>query len=293
VTLLLTVLGIVTPVFVLAAIGFLWTWLGFEYRLQFVTRMAMTLALPALVFTALMDAGIDRAAVGRLALATLAAYAAITALVLVLCALMRLEFRTYLAPLIFANTGNIGLPLALFAFGEAGLAQAVIVFVVMAIYSFTAGVWMVAGGGSPLAALREPIVPAALLGLVFLWQGWQTPPVLTRTLELLGQMAIPLMLLTLGVAMARLRPAHILRAGALSVAKLAICAGAAATAGQWMQLEGTAFAVLVLQASTPVAVTSYLLAQKYGADADSVAGLVVVSTLVSVAALPALLAVLI
>lgn len=292
-TLFLTVLEIVTPVFALAGIGFLWTRLGFEYRLQFVTRLAMTLALPALVFTALMGAEIDRATVGRLALATLASYGAITVLVLMLCAMLRLEIRTYLAPLIFANTGNIGLPLALFAFGEAGLAQAVIVFVVMAIYSFTAGIWMVAGGGSPLAALREPIVPAALLGLVFLWQDWQTPPVITRTLELIGQMAIPLMLLTLGVAVARLSPAHLTRAGALSLAKLAICAGVAVTVGRWMQLDGTAFAVLVLQVSTPVAVTSYLLAQKYGADADSVAGLVVVSTLISVAALPALLAVLI
>jgi predicted permease len=286
---ILTVLEIVAPVFLLAAVGFGWTRLGFEYRVEFVTRLSMTLAVPCLIFTALMKTEIEPSALSRLSLAALAAYAAIWVATWLLVRLAGLDMRTFLAPLIFGNTGNLGLPLALFAFGAQGLSLAVVVFAVMAIVSFTIGLVIVAGRGSWGRVLREPLIWGTVLGGVFLWNGWQTPQFLTRALELVGQMAIPLMLITLGVAVARLSPGNIGRAVWLSLAKLAICVGLGWAVARWFALDDMAFAVLVLQVSTPVAVTSYLLAEKYGADAQAVAGLVVVSTLLSVAALPVIL----
>ena len=286
----LTVLEIVSPVFLLAAIGFVWIRLGIEYRVQFVTQLAMTLSVPCLVFVALMQTEIDPDALARLSVATLAAYGGVTLFAWGLTRIWGLEIRTYLAPLIFGNTGNLGLPLALFAYGDLGLSYAVIVFAIMAIYSFTAGVWLVSGGGSPFKVLKEPLVWAAVLGGVFMLQGWKTPVFLTNTLELVGQMAIPLMLITLGVALARLSPAGLGRAAVLSVLKLVACVGIAWSAGLWFGLDPTAFGVLVLQIATPVAVTSYLLAEKYGAEAEAVAGLVVASTLICVVGLPLILA---
>ncbi|MEQ6249770.1 AEC family transporter [Sulfitobacter sp. HNIBRBA3233] len=286
----LTVLEIVAPVFLLAGLGFTWVKLGFEYRINFVTQLATTLAVPCLIFTSLMRTEIAPAALTALLLATLAAYAGVTLAAGVLVRLLRLDRRTFEAPLIFGNTGNLGLPLALFAFGQEGLGYAVVVFAVMAVWTFTYGIWLVAGTGSLGKVLREPLVWATLAGGLFLWQDWQTPVFLTNTLELVGQMAIPLMLITLGVAVARLTPGGVGRALALSVVKLVLCVAVAWAAGVWFGLDRTAFGVLVLQIATPVAVTSYLLAEKYGADAQAVAGLVVVSTLLSVGALPLLLA---
>lgn len=288
----LTVLEIVAPVFLLAAVGFIWVKLGFEYRINFVTQLATTLAVPCLIFTALMQTQIDAAALTALSLATVVAYLGVTVVMALLVRGAGLHRRTYLAPMIFGNTGNLGLPLALFAFGDTGLSYAVVVFAIMAVWTFTFGIWLVAGAGSFSKVLREPLVGATLLGGLFLWQDWQTPRFLTNTLELIGQMAIPLMLITLGVAVARLTPKGIGRAVALSVVKLALCTAIAFGAGMVFSLDRTALAVLVLQVATPVAVTSYLLAEKYGADAQAVAGLVVVSTLISVGALPLLLAVL-
>ncbi|WP_136636181.1 AEC family transporter [Pseudooceanicola onchidii] len=287
-----TVLEIVAPVFLLAAIGFVWVKAGFEYRVEFVTRLAMTLSVPCLIFVALMQAKIDPKALTALSLASVVAYGALTVIVaLVLWATGRSQ-RTYQAPLVFGNTGNLGLPLALFAFGETGLSYAVVVFAVMAIWSFTYGIWIVSGGGSALKALKEPLVWGTVLGGLFLWQGWQTPVFLTNTLDLIGQMAIPLMLITLGVAVARLTPGSMAIAVVMSVAKMVICVAVAWGVGLYFQLDDVAFAVLVLQIATPIAVTSYLLAEKYGADSQAVAGLVVASTLLSVAYLPLLLAVL-
>ncbi|MBR9864545.1 MAG: AEC family transporter [Rhodobacteraceae bacterium] len=288
--LFITVLQVVAPVFLLALIGVVWVRLGYEYRVQFVTRLSMTLGVPALIFTSLMKTDIDRATLFDTIWAACSAYLAVTLVFFIIVRAFKLDMQTYLAPLIFGNTGNLGLPLALFAFGEAGMGYAVVVFALMGIYSFTFGIWLVSGGGSPLKVLKEPMVWATLLGGLFLLQGWSTPQWMTNTLSLIGQMAIPLMLITLGVALARLTPQNILRAVLLSVVKILVCGFVAYGVGRFFQLEPVALAVLVLQVSTPVAVTSYLLAEKYGAAAGEVAGLVVVSTLLSVAAIPLTLA---
>ena len=286
----LTVLNITAPVFILAAVGYGWVKLGFEYRVEFVTRLAMTLAVPCLIFVALMTADIDPQALGSLSLASFTAYGLVSIVFLGIVKLRKLDTSTYLAPLVFGNTGNLGLPLAMFAFGEEGLSYAVVVFAVMAILSFTIGVWVVAGGGSPIRVIKEPVVAATFLGALFLWQGWQTPIFLTNALELIGQMAIPIMLITLGVAIARLETNDMGRAVWLSAIKVVVSAGAAWTAARWFGLAPIPSAVLIVQLATPVAVTSYLLAEKYGHEAQPVAGLVVASTLLCVISLPLILA---
>ena len=286
----LTVAEIVAPVFLLAALGFAWVKLGYEYRLDFVTKLAMTIGVPCLIFVTLMQADIEKDALTAIAAATLAAYSIVIIAFFLVSLVFRLDIQTFLAPLSFGNTGNLGLPLALFAFGDLGLGYAVVVFAVMAIISFTFGIWLVSGGGNPLPSLKEPLVGASLAGGFFLWMDWETPTFITNTLSLIGQLGIPLMLITLGVALARLSPSGIGRMVWLSGLKVALCVAVAWPIGVWFELNDVAFAVLVLQVATPVAVTSYLLAEKYGADSDSVAGLVVVSTLMSVGFLPLILA---
>ena len=160
----LTVIGIVAPVFILASVGFAWCKLGYDYPTEFITRLAMTLAVPCLVFTALMQTEIDPAALTALSLASIAAYGVVLLGAWALVAAARVDRRSYLAPLAFGNTGNLGLPLALFAYGEVGLGYAVVVFAVMAVMAFTIGVWLVSGSSSPLKVLREPMVGATLLG---------------------------------------------------------------------------------------------------------------------------------
>ncbi len=281
---------IVAPVMALAAIGFAWMRAGLDYDIRFVTRLAMSVSVPCLIFMALARTTIDPRALQALALATLAAYGIVGLGALALVWLLRLHPPTYWAPLTFGNTGNLGLPVALFAFGNEGLQLAVVVFAIMALLSFTIGLWAVAGGGSVMAAAKEPLVGATVAGGLVLFAGWQVPVWAANALDLVGQMAIPLMLITLGVAISGLRPRALLPALGLSLVKLAGCTVAALTAAAWFGLSHTATAVLVLQLSTPVAVTSYMLAEKYGARSGEVAGLVVVSTLVSVAAIPAILA---
>ncbi len=291
--LILTVAGVAAPVAALAAMGFAWVRLGFDYPLDFVTRMSMSLAVPCLMFTGLMKSTVAPAALAEILLASALAYGAVTAVFWALCAVLGLDRRTYLGPAIFGNTGNLGLPLALFAFGDTGLQLAIVVFAVMAVWSFSFGVWLVSGGGSAARLVREPVVWGTLLGALFLWQGWQTPVWVTRSLDLVAQLAIPLMLITLGVAMARLNASRLGRAFVLSAGRSVVGLAVAAGVAWALALPPVAAAVLILQVTTPVAVTSYMLAAKYGADAEAVAGLVIASTALSVASLPLALAFLI
>jgi predicted permease len=134
--------------------------------------------------------------------------------------------------------------------------------------------------------LREPMLWASVLGVLCLANDWTPPELAMNAIGLMGQMGIPLMLLTLGAAVARLKPARIVPALGLSALKLGLGLAAGIGVGLALGLGGLPLAVLILQLATPVGVTSYLLAARYEADPEAVAGLVFVSTLLAIAALP-------
>ena len=281
---------ITAPVFVLAFMGYLWARSGQPFDTEFVTRLVVNIATPALIFVTLVTAEISPAAFRDMALAALLVYLILGLALWVLLRLGKLDMRSFLAPLIFSNTGNIGLPVALFAYDQTGLALAIVYFAVTAILQFTVGVALMTEGASLRPALTQPMVYAAVLGGVFLVQGWGIPEWAERTLVLTGQITIPMMLITLGISISRLRAGALGLAVGLSLLKLGISAGAGLAVIALFALEGEAAGVLLLQAIMPVAVTSYLIAVRYKADADAVAGLVIVSTLLSVAAIPGVLA---
>jgi predicted permease len=258
--LILEVVQVVAPVFLLSAIGWVWVRGKWSYDVEFVTRLSMTLSVPCLIFMALVRSDVDAGLLRDTVIASIVAYTAVGGIFWGLVRLLGLDMATYWAPLTFGNTGNLGLPVALFAFGQAGFDFAVVIFAVMAIVSFTFGVWVVAGGGNPLTAVREPLVWGTVAGSAFLLLGWTVPDWIGNSLDLVGQMAIPLMLITLGVAIARLKPSGLGRAFWLCLVKLAICTAVPVAVGLALGLPKLALGVLVLQVATPVAVTSYMLA---------------------------------
>jgi predicted permease len=286
----LQILEITAPVFLLALLGYVWKRTGLPFDIPFVTRIAMQVSIPALLFSVLSRIEVDPVAFRDLALASLVLYIGIGAVSWLLILGGGLDRRAYLSPVIFGNTGNVGLPIALFAYGEQGLAYAMVIFAVMAALSFTIGLMMVTEKASPLEALKQPIFHAAILGIVFAFNDWWVPNVIQTTLSLVGQIAIPMMLITMGVAVAQLDVRDLGRALSVSLAKAAVCALVAIAVAAAFQLDRVAAGTLILQAVMPVAVTSYMLATRYDADPDAVAGLVVVSTVVSAVVLPLTLA---
>jgi hypothetical protein len=141
-----------------------------------------------------------------------------------------------------------------------------------------------------LDLLQLPVFYAMALGIVLLFTGWSLPKWLDNSVTLLSGFTIPLMMITLGVSLAQLKVAVISRS--LAFSSLRILAGLALgwLCCESLDIEGVSRGVVLLQSSMPVAVFNYLLAQRYNREPSEVAGLVVVSTLMSFILTPLLLA---
>jgi predicted permease len=281
--------AIIAPVFICSAIGFLWARLGKPFETDFVTRLVTTVGTPCLVASALIEYGISLDAVGGIAVASLVATACFALIGLAVLRLMKLPAHSFLPALMFPNTGNMGLPLCLFAFGESGLALAIIIFAITATLQFTLGVTIASGSFSPKRLLSMPLIYAILLSLLVVATGWQVPEWIANTIGLLGGLTIPMMLLALGVSLARLRITTVPRAAILSAVRLVGGLTVGFGVAYALGLSETARGVLVIQAAMPVAVFNYLFAQYYGRDPEQVAGMIMLSTGASFLTLPLLL----
>lgn len=291
--LILTVFKIIFPIFFLGAIGFFWEKSNIDYPVEFVTKLTMNIALPCLIFTSLMNTNLQSEILNLLIVSTLVSYFLITFLCFLFVRLKQISIPTFLSPMVFGNTGNLGLPLAFFAFGNDGLSYAVIIFAVMAIFSSTFGIWVVSGEKNLLKLLKEPIAWGALLGSLLLYFNIQTPLFLTRSLELTGQIAIPVMLITLGVSVARLRPINLSQGFIIVGYRTLVCLLVAICISLILNVPSMAKAILILQLSTPVSVTSYLISERFNRDPNEVASLVIISTLLSILYIPVILSILI
>ena len=285
----IAILEVVFPVFILAGFGYFWIKRGWAFDIGFVTRLAMDFAMPCLVFGTMAGTRFEPDVFRSLAGATVALYVVLGAVFALAVWRMRMKQRDFLLPLVSANTGNMGLPLCLFAFGEQGLVYGIVIFAAMIVLQFTFGLWLVSGEASPMRALRQPLLHAAVFGALFSWAGIDLPSWIDNALKLAGQPAIPLMLLALGASMATLPAAFPTRAIGLSAFKLVLSGVLAFVMARAAGLSELATDVFVLQAVTPVAVTTYMLAERYKRSPAEVAQLVMVSTAMVALALPAIL----
>jgi predicted permease len=183
----------------------------------------------------------------------------------------------------------MGLPLCLFAFGEEGLALGIIFFTVFVAIQFTLGISVAAGRLSVRTLVRTPLTWACLLGIALQLAGIGLPRWVDNTIGLVGDLAIPMMLLTLGVALANLKVTSLWRSIVLSLGRLGIGLAVGLGIAEILGLEGAARGVLVLESAMPVAVLNYLFAARYDRSPEEIAGLVLVSTTLSFVTLPALL----
>lgn len=286
---LLEIIDITLPVFLLALIGFAWARMGIDFELEFVSRMVLNFALPCLIFATLVEADITPQALGEIAAVAFAAYVTAGIAMWVVLRVTGLSPRVWWTASVFGNTGNIGLPLCYFAFGDQGLALGVVVFAIAVCLQFTLGVWAIAGAGHWRQVLRQPIVHASWLGCLAAQAGLELPQVLLRSLDLAGQIAIPIMLITLGYSISRLKLGETGQAAVVAALRIMVLAGAAIAVTSAAGLAPIPSAVIILQFTTPGAVTVYMMATRYNGAPESIAGLVLISTLLTLAVTPAAL----
>lgn len=282
--------AIVAPTFIAAAIGFGWARAGRQFQSGFVTSLVTLIGTPFLIFSSLTRHELDLAVVAQMASATVLAFCGFAIVGIAVLRLAKLSLRSYLPSLMFPNSGNMGLPLCLFAFGEEGLALAIVFFTISATLQFTVGVGIAAGNADPKRLLRMPLIYAVIAALLVMTLEIPVPEWLANTADLLGGITIPLMLIALGVSLAELKIGNLGRSLALSLVRLAPGTMIGFMVGWLLGLDDRALGVLTIQCGMPVAVFNYLFAQMYQRQPGEVAGMIIVSTLISFATLPLLLA---
>lgn len=286
---LLQLISIVAPVFVTVAVGFLWARTNRPFDVPSVTGLVMYIGTPCLLLATFDEVRPSPAAFGSMVLAMLLCLAAMAALGAAALRLAGLEIRSFLPSLMFPNAGNMGLSLCLFAFGDAGLALAIVVFAMIATGQFTLGAAVSRGTLEPMGLLRMPLNYAVLLGLALLFLDLPLPEPVARSFTLLGGLTIPLMLIALGVSLSRLRPGGLPVAFGLSLLRIVGGGAVALAVAALLDLPPLERGVLVLQFSMPVAVYNYLFAERFQRHPQEVAGLVVISTALSLVSVPLVL----
>jgi predicted permease len=283
------VLSIVLPVVLTTAVGFLWSRWGHPLNSKDVTELVGNVATPCLIVSTFQTSKLSFEALAAMAGATalcIVLFAAIGAMILRAAGL---SLRTFLPSISFPNAGNLGLPLSLYAFGPEGLGYAIAYFSVSSVANFTLGQMIAAGKANWAGLVRQPILYAVLIGVTLAYAQVQLPAWAGTTVSLIGSLTVPLMLLMLGSALSRLKVAAFGRALFVSLVRLGMGAAVGIGVATALGLTGNLRAVLILQAANPVAVYNYFFAQRWGNEPEAVAGVVVLSTLLSMATVPLLL----
>lgn len=282
-------LDVVTPVAVCAAIGFGWARMKQPFDSQMVTRLVSNVGVPTLVFSTLVNVEVGGGLFMEMAAAAFLTSVFFFAAGYAVLKLTGMSVRTYLNPIAFANTGNMGLPLCLLAFGEQGLALGIAYFVVNVILLLTVGIAVASNEYRLKDVLKRPFLYAVIAAAFFMTSEVEVPHAIQSTTTLLGNFSIPLMLITLGYSLATLQIVNIKRACLISFCRLGIGIPVGFASAALFGFTGAAYGTLVLMCSMPVAVITFLLAENYGADGRAVAGSVIISTLASFAIMPVLL----
>ena len=191
--------------------------------------------------------------------------------------------------MMFNNSGNLGLPLAIFAFGESLLPLTIITFVVSTAIHFSLGIWIVTNQFKLKTLLLNPVFLASAGGLSLNASGIHLPSEILPGLEMLAGVAIPLMLITLGIKFANITLSH-WNLGILSAILAPLTGLLTAFLAIWLlNLNEDMTRVLLLFSVLPPAVLNYLIAERYQQQPNQAASIVVIGNLFSLVSIPLIL----
>ncbi len=282
------ILNTVLPVFLIILVGYI---IG-KYKkvnVQPMVDLIVYIAGPCLIFASVSRSDISLSDFFTMALGGISVILILAFLVFVILKLTGSKRIGLYLPMTIGNTGYLGYPVALFAFGVAGLSRAVVYDMMNSLFLYSIGIYIVHHKNEFREIFKIPLIYAVVIGLLFNIFKIGVPEMIFRPIEMIGLMTIPLALLILGYKLTMIK---------VSSAKIAIFASLFRILGGFLvalfmvkvfSLTGLVRDVLLIQAAMPSAVMSMILCQKYNRDADLVASIIFVSTLMSIVSIPLIL----
>jgi malate permease and related proteins len=290
----------ILPIFVLAGVGFLLV-RYLRVDVQTLSRVCLYALAPCLVFDMLVTSGVSSDEFGRLVLFALSTILGVGVIAWLISRALRLDRVTasaFIVVVMFANGGNYGLPLTLFAFGPEALARATIYFVTSVLLTYTLGIFLASSGRNSalqaiLGVLKVPCIYAAAAAIALMSFGITPSPVVMRPIKLLSNAAIPLMLLVLGMQLERATKPDRPRLVALAVGlRLIVSTFLGFVLADIVGLNGVARQAGIIQTAMPVAVVTTILAVEFQVEPRFVTTVVFISTVLSPLTLTPLIALL-
>ena len=277
------------PVFFVVGIGYYLGKTNPKIDTTFITSFAANIGTPAMVIYAITSTGINfeifrdyfwyyLLAIGLFALVG----------IFTLYTLKTRDIVRELPPLIFPNTGNMGLPICMFAYGSKGLGVSASITSLIILCHFTLGVFLADRKFNLNVILKNPPFYAIIFSAIMLFYGIKMPVFVVNTTEWLMYVTIFLILMSLGIALTRLKVFSLSNALISSFTRMIIGPAIGFLLIFIFDLKGFAAGVLLIQCSMPSAVLNYLVGSIYSPKkiVDSIASTIVVSTLISFVTIP-------
>jgi malate permease and related proteins len=283
------IISVLFPVFAITAVGY-FVGLRQKPEMGHVNRLVADVFVPALVFGALASRDFRIYEFHWLALAMLLIIVACGGVGWVFARIYKLSNRTMLPPMMFSNSVNLGVPLAVLAFGDRALQPAIVLFLVSSLVHYSFGLWLLDHQARLTRMWKVPSLMAMIAGLIVSLCGihiWQPAIV---AIKMLGDISIPLMLFALGVRLTDIS-FHGWQLGVVTgIVRPAAGMLAAFGIAELLGIHGFEESLLVIYGALPPAVMNYIFSERYDADPDRVASIVLLGNLLSIATLPVALA---
>ena len=278
---------VIFPVFFVIGIGYYLGKNNPKFDTNFITNFAGNIGTPAMIFYTVTTTGITLNIFISYFIYAIIMIAGFAAIGLILLFLLKKDLSMELPPLILPNTGNMGVPICLFAYGAQGLGVASAVASVIILFHFTLGVFLAKKKFSFDILIKSPPVYAIIVSVIFLYFKIKTPIFLENTTFLLTYATIFLVLMSLGIALTRFK-FSLKNSIIMSICRVLLGPVIAYIIIYNFKLSGLPAGVLLIQSAMPSAILNYLVGSMYSPKkvVDSIAGTIVTSTLMSFITIP-------
>ena len=276
------------PVFFIVGIGYFLGKKSPNLDTSFITNYAANFGTPALVIFAVLSSGVTYSIFAEYFIYSLIAIILFAIIGILFLIPMKKDFISELPPFILPNTGNMGIPICLFAYGSLGMGVAAAISSVVVLLHFTLNVFLANKKFDIKIIIKSPSFYAILFAVLFLYFEIKTPTFVLNTVMLLAYGMIVLILISLGVALTKLKVFSFKSSAISSIGRVIIGPIIGFILIKIFDLSGFAAGVLLIQSSMPSAILTYLIASMYSPKeiVDNIASMIVVSTLMSLVTVP-------
>ena len=278
----INLISIVFPIFIIILIGFIWNKFNNNLNEEEIIKLITWIGAPCLIFNTLININISYSLLKDIVYIAIILTFLMLIFSMVIIKIFKEPVRALINPMTFQNSGNLGLTICLFSFGQIGLELAVIYFMVTSVLHFTLGLSIWSGNLSLKHLLKAPVVYAVLLGLLINYNDLKLPIAISNTTTVLAGITIPLLLLTMGTSIAKINFKIETKIVFLTLTRTLLALILAYLLTIFFKIDGVAQKIILMQGVLPAPIFTYMFASQYKVSPEKVANYLMTSTLISI-----------